>query len=317
MTPTQLRAYAEVARQGSVGGAAETLGVTDAAVSMHIRSLRKEFGDELFHRTGSGLAFTPGGLRLASRAVEMLGLQDRTRHEVTAAARGQRVLRLATTSMFAEYCAPGLIALFSARASDLEIELAVEPRERFTSLLAGHAVDVTIGPTPSYPDPGTERKQVLKFTLVVVADPSHELASRRARPADLARASWLLGPAAAERGLTRDLLEQLRVPEDRQRIFQSHAAAAKEARRGEGLVLALGFEVADDLKAGRLVRVSGEGTSVESTWTAMTLPPDRRSKDTMEFMHFIGTPRALQAMIHGSGTDIGRFKPSVHITLWH
>ena len=86
MTPTQLRAYAEVARQGSVGGAAETLGVTDAAVSMHIRSLRKEFGDELFHRTGSGLAFTPGGLRLASRAVEMLGLQDRTRHEVTAAA---------------------------------------------------------------------------------------------------------------------------------------------------------------------------------------------------------------------------------------
>ena len=70
MTPTQLRAFATVVRLGSVKAAAEDLRVTEAAVSLHVGQLRKELGDQLFSRTGSGLAFTPGGLRLASRAVD-------------------------------------------------------------------------------------------------------------------------------------------------------------------------------------------------------------------------------------------------------
>ena len=63
-------------RLGSVKAAAAELGVTEAAVSLHVGHLRKELEDQLFARTGSGLAFTPGGLRLASRAGEMLGLQE-------------------------------------------------------------------------------------------------------------------------------------------------------------------------------------------------------------------------------------------------
>ncbi len=82
MTPTQLRAFAAVVRLGSVKQAAAELGVTEAAVSLHVAQLRKELGDRLFVRSASGLAFTPGGLRLASRAAELLGLQDRTIREV-------------------------------------------------------------------------------------------------------------------------------------------------------------------------------------------------------------------------------------------
>ena len=69
MTPTQLKAFACVVRLGSVKAAADELGVSEAAVSMHVAQLRRELEDKLFTRTGSGLAFTPGGLRLASRAV--------------------------------------------------------------------------------------------------------------------------------------------------------------------------------------------------------------------------------------------------------
>ena len=78
MTPTQLRAFACVVRHGSVKGAAEELGITESAVSMNLKQLRTELDDPLFSRTPSGLAFTPGGLRLASRAMEILDLQSRT-----------------------------------------------------------------------------------------------------------------------------------------------------------------------------------------------------------------------------------------------
>ena len=93
MTPTQLRAYSAVVRLGSVKLAAAQLEVSEAAVSLHIGQLRRELGDQLFSRTSSGLAFTPGGLRLASRAAELLGLQDITVLEVSAAGRGRRLLQ--------------------------------------------------------------------------------------------------------------------------------------------------------------------------------------------------------------------------------
>ena len=85
VTPTQLRAFAAVVRLGSVKSAAADLQVSEAAVSLHVAQLRKELGDKLFIRTAAGLAFTPGGLRLASRAAEMLGLQERTILEVSQA----------------------------------------------------------------------------------------------------------------------------------------------------------------------------------------------------------------------------------------
>ena len=61
MTPAQLRAYSAVVRLGSVHAAAAELRVSDAGISMHIAQLRKELDDQLYSRTASGLAFTPGG----------------------------------------------------------------------------------------------------------------------------------------------------------------------------------------------------------------------------------------------------------------
>jgi len=66
--PTQLRAFRAVVRLGSVKEAAAELHVSEAAVSLHIGQLRRELEDQLFTRTGNGLAFTPGGLRLGADA---------------------------------------------------------------------------------------------------------------------------------------------------------------------------------------------------------------------------------------------------------
>ena len=116
MTPSQLRAFAAVVRLGSVKRAAE-LRVSESAVSLHIAALRKELGDQLFTRTGFGPAFTPGGLRLASRAAKLLGLQDRTILEVSQAGRGRRLLRVAASSLFAGVTRVSLVANANANAS--------------------------------------------------------------------------------------------------------------------------------------------------------------------------------------------------------
>jgi LysR family transcriptional regulator, low CO2-responsive transcriptional regulator len=35
-----------------------------------------------------------------------------------------------------------------------------------------------------------------------------------------------------------------------------------------------------------------------------------------ELVRFVSTPRAIQAMLTGSGANVSRFRPRVHVTLW-
>lgn len=315
MTPTQLRAFAAVVRLGSVKAAAAELAVSEAAVSLHVGKLRKEFDDVLFARAGSGLAFTPGGLRLASRAAEILGLQDRTVWEIKQAGQGRRILRIAASDLFAEHAAAGLMELFASRADDLDLELSVERPAHFAQLLADRSVDIAIGPRRRDLPARMVAKPFLNYEIVAVVGPDHVLAGRTVTAMALRSQNWCLGPSAvAVHGVMQETLKRIGVPESRQRIFQSEAAALEETKRTASVSLAVQFAIAADLKAGRLAQIKGEDLRARGTWTAITLADPPATAD--ELMRFITSPRAMQAMLRGAGAKIGRFRPTVHITLW-
>jgi DNA-binding transcriptional LysR family regulator len=317
MTPTQLRAFAAVVRLGSVKKAAADLGVSEAAVSLHVGLLRKELGDRLFIRTGSGLAFTPGGLRLASRAAEMLGLQDRTILEVSQAGGGRRLLRVAASSLFAEHAAPGLIDLFASRADDLDVELSVHSPRSFANLLLTRSIDVAIGPRPPSVDESITCTPFLNYQVIAVASPDDPVTKIHASRGQLREQTWLLGPSAAsDVGLVPGILQRLNVPDEHQRIFQSHAAAIEEAKRDKGITLAVAFAVSQDIAKGDLVRVAGPALQADGVWSTLALADRGASAVAAELIRFVTTPRATQAMVRGSGVTVGRFRPSIHVTLW-
>ncbi len=319
MTPAQLRAFSAVVRLGSVHAAAAELGMSDAGISMHVAQLRKELDDPLFARTAAGLAFTPGGLRLASRAIEILGLQQQTAIEVTEAAHGRRLLRIAASSAFAEHAAPGLIELFSSRANDLSVELSVHPTSRFRDLISSRAVDIALGPnaTDETSNGSIAVRPFLKYQILTVAAPDSPLATHPPTTALLREQQWMLGPAAGSiDGDIASILRDLAIPESQQRIFQSDAAALEEVRRIGGVTLAIGFAVGKDVAAGRLIHVKGPGLQVPGEWCAMTLTPAARQPAVSELVRFITTPRCTQAMLRGTGVGVTRFRPKVHVTLW-
>jgi len=300
VTPTQLKAFACVVRLGSVKAASDELSVSESAVSMHMAQLRRELDDKLFTRTSSGLAFTPGGLRLASRAVEILGLQDRTVLEVSQARNGRRQLRMATSTLFAEHAAPGLIQLFAARADDLDVELSVRPSSQFAALLAARSVDVAIGPLPSTIPDGLLHKQFLNYEVVAVCGPDHPMAGGTVTSRQVREQTWMLGPSAAgEDGLVPGMVRALGIPEARQRIFQSDAAALEETKRTNGIALAVRFAVAADLAAGRLATVEGPGMRMHGRWAAIALPAHSQSAAAAE----------LEAVL-------SRVRRRVHRLLW-
>lgn len=320
MTPTQLRAYVALVRLGSFKLAAEELQVSESAISFNVAQLRKELGDPLVTRRASGLAFTPGGLRLASRAAELLGLQDRTRAEVSQAASGRRLLRIAASSLFGEYAAPGLIELFASRAADLDVELSLHQPTAFAELLLGRSADIAIGPRPAQLPESLEAHTLMHYRLVMVVAPSHPLAGRTVSAAAVRVHDWFLGPSVVSGlGVVPDLLEAAGVPEERQRIFQSHAAATEEAKRGMGIAPAMSFAVGKELAAGTLARVEVPDLVLESSWHLLRMSrtgPAEPHDPADELVRFAATPRAIQAMVRGAGVTSGRFRPAVHVTLW-
>lgn len=295
--------------------------MSDAGISMHVAQLRKELDDPLFSRTSAGLAFTPGGLRLASRAVEILGLQQQTAIEVTEAAHGRRLLRVAASSAFAEHAAPGLIELFSSRAKDLAVELSVHPTGMFRELVTSRAVDVALGQVRAQEradhDAAIVVRPFLNYQILTVTAPGSPLATRTPTPALLREQQWMLGPSAGSQdGEIATALRSLAIPEAQQRIFQSDAAALEELQRVGGVSLAIGFTVGKDIAAGRLIHVKGPDLQISGEWCATTLSPAARQPAAAELVRFITTPRCTQAMLRGTGVGVTRFRPKIHVTLW-
>ncbi|UYO93025.1 LysR family transcriptional regulator [Pollutimonas sp. M17] len=74
-----LRTFVAIARLGSFSEAAEHVGLTQAAVSLQMRTLEKEFGRELFDRSGRLALLNQAGRELLPEVNRLLELYDRIR----------------------------------------------------------------------------------------------------------------------------------------------------------------------------------------------------------------------------------------------
>ncbi|KAA0929049.1 LysR family transcriptional regulator [Streptomyces apricus] len=318
MTLTQLRSFVTVARLGSVKGAAQSLGVTEAAVSGAVAALRRELGDVLFIRAAGGISLTPGGSRLAAGAAEIVGLAEETRHRVRQAGSGTAHLRVASTEAGAEQVLPALLAAFGRRQPDLDVETLAVPVAVFGDLLRDRRADVTIGPAPRPAGP-VESIPFLRFQLAVVAAPDHPLRHRRRlAPAQLAGEPWLLGPAGLDPDtLSGAFLSHIGVEATGAKAFPSVTASLNAVAAGAGLSLAFLHVVRDDLRRGSLVRLDVAGARLTGMLCASALTGDRRSTTAAALCRFVTTPAATQAVLtRSNGVPMNEFRPPVHVTIW-
>jgi LysR family transcriptional regulator, low CO2-responsive transcriptional regulator len=318
MTLTQLKVFLTVARIGSVKGAASSLGVTEPAISGAVAVLRKELGDPLFLRSGSGIALTPGGRRLAATAAEMLGLAAQTRRSVSDSEASR--LTVAAIPMVAEDIVPWLVDAFSERQPGVETSTLAVPASAFVELLRDRRADVVLGPRPPAGGlPRLDSTPFLRFALTVVASPER---AKRLRPpvtaAQLAAQPWLLGPSGADREtLTGDFLARLGVDHDLISTYPSGATAVELVSEGEGLTLTFRHAVRAELQRGSLVSLDVAVPTPHGLLYASTLGTDRLSPTAAALCRFMATPTATQAvLLHSGGRPAKQFKPPVYVTLW-
>jgi LysR family transcriptional regulator, low CO2-responsive transcriptional regulator len=317
VTFAQLRAFATVARLGSVSAAAATLGVSEPAVSAAVASLRRDLDDALFVRAGNGIRLTAGGERLAAAAAEIIGLEGRLRREV-GEARGERgLLRLVVSPTVAEYVSTPLLDAFTRRQPALEVAQEVAAADDFAALLGDRRADVALGPAPP-PAPGIDVTPFLRYRLIVVSGPGHRLeGARDVQLAALRDERWLVGPAGAEpHSALHGFFRSNRLPAPQAGAFATEAAAQAAAAAGQGVMLAIAHTVLDQLRRGTLVRLDVRGTPRDAMWHLATLR-DRLSPVADALRRFVTTPEATQAIVtQPGGVPAARFRPPVYVTIW-
>jgi DNA-binding transcriptional LysR family regulator len=109
----QLRAFFLAAREKNITRAAETLCVTQPAITMQIRSMEHNLGVKLIRRCGRDFQLTEAGDVLFKYAERIFGIVDEMEYALmsyTELAQGS--LKLGTTRTFARYFMPDLISRF-------------------------------------------------------------------------------------------------------------------------------------------------------------------------------------------------------------
>src|SRR6201993_4483590 len=123
------RSYLAVLREGSLSGAARSLGLTQPTIGRHIEALEQALGLALFTRSLHGLAPTEAaeGLRADAEAMEAAAAALRR----SASGQGEALsgtVRLTASEVVGAEVLPGIVAAFQEQHPGVTIELALSNR---------------------------------------------------------------------------------------------------------------------------------------------------------------------------------------------
>lgn len=168
--------------------AADSLHISQPALSQQIRQLENDLGGQLFDRSGRVVRLTDFGaiyVEYARRALLELEAGQRALHDVRDLSRGQ--LRLAFTPTFTEYLVAPAVDHFHSTYPNIVIDMMEMSLEAIESGLSEDRIDLAIGFTDLRSDDIETQPLFLERITLVVSD-RHPVAAQHAPvvPAQLA-----------------------------------------------------------------------------------------------------------------------------------
>ncbi len=278
-----LRAFAEVARTGSVKAAAEGLGVTPGAVSQQVRGLEAWLGASLFERRNRGLALTESGNRLRVLVGDSFAVIESAADALRKGSRRDTLVISTCGGLATSWLLPR-IASFEAAYPD--IELRIESTSRLVDLRS-EPVDAVLRPTRQL-DPGLIADRFFTTRLVPVIHPDLLGAGP---PINAVRD--LLHYTLLQDGSQIDWTVWFRehgVDDIRARrgpTFDDPSMAAQAALRRQGIALVWDIYVRDELEAGELVPAFASGNETPVGYYLLSLPRISRQPAVRAFRDWL------------------------------
>lgn len=169
----QLRYFVAVAETGHFTRAAERMLVAQPSLSQQIRSLERELGAELVHRSRGASTLTDAGQALLPLARRILADTESARRAVQEVVRLRRGrVRLGATPSLCVSLVPDVLRAYRSRHPGVELQVREGGSRDLVALLAQGALDLAlIIPPPAGQGPPLTVTELLHEDLVLVAAP--------------------------------------------------------------------------------------------------------------------------------------------------
>jgi DNA-binding transcriptional LysR family regulator len=172
----QLEAFVHAARHGSVTRAAETLFVTQPALTARIKGLERSLGTELFARTGRGVRLTESGrafLPYAQRSLQALAEGRSAVTDIVLGGAGE--LAIGAAPAVSTYVLPIILERYHATYPNVQLAVRTGHSEEVLELVLHDEVE--IGLIRALRHPELESLPLYEDELVLVCDPEHPFAA--------------------------------------------------------------------------------------------------------------------------------------------
>jgi DNA-binding transcriptional LysR family regulator len=177
MADRRLQVFYTVGKQLSFTKAAETLYMTQPAVTFQVKQLEEHFNTRLFERSHGKISLTGAGhlvMEYAERILNLTGEMDARVSELTGQAAGPIMIGASTT--IAEYLLPRILGDFKAKYPQAQAKLMVANSETIENKVADRALDIGLIESSSH-HPNLTSHVCCEDELVMICAPSHPLAS--------------------------------------------------------------------------------------------------------------------------------------------
>jgi DNA-binding transcriptional LysR family regulator len=149
MADRRLQVFHTVARLLSFTKAADTLHMTQPAVTFQVRQLEEHFNTRLFDRTHNRINLTDAGsivFRYADRIFELYHEMENSVREMTGEISGAITIGASTT--IAEYMLPSLLGDFKIKYPDVNIHLKVSNSDGIVAMVENNVIDLGVVEAP-------------------------------------------------------------------------------------------------------------------------------------------------------------------------
>ena len=177
MSDRRLQVFHTVARLLSFTKAAESLHMTQPAVTFQVRQLEEQFNTRLFDRTHNRISLTEAGQRVyefADRIFELYAEMENAVRDMTGEISGMLVIGASTT--IAEYMLPSLLGDFKKQYPDINVHLKVSNSDGIVSMVENNDIDLGVVEAPVM-NKNLVVEECRKDRLVAIVPPQHALAS--------------------------------------------------------------------------------------------------------------------------------------------
>lgn len=173
MADRRLQVFHTVARLLSFTKAAETLHMTQPAVTFQVRQLEEYFNTRLFDRTHNRISLTEAGAKVyqySDKIFELYGEMENAVREMTGEISGSLTIGASTT--IAEYMLPALLGDFRAKYPDVSIHLKVSNTDGIVSMVENNTIDLGVVEAP-VSNKNLVVDECRRDNLVAIVPPSH------------------------------------------------------------------------------------------------------------------------------------------------